>query len=285
MAIARTRRWVWRYRWLRRRVIATAPARRSLARTLFLLRSMTRRDLAARYRGSMLGVAWAVLSPFLMMAIYTTVFSAFLRTRLSDDPSPTAFAFYLLAGLLPWTAFAEASGRATLIMLEHQNLVKRVVFPLEVIPLSVACGSLFNHLIALGVFLLGALFFQGWPPTLLLLPLAFIPLALLTIGMSLLLSSLGVYLRDLGQAIGFILTIWLFLTPILYRVEIVPARFQPLIKANPFTAIVTSYRRVILDGRLPAARDLAWPYLAGLLVCALGLWWFSRAKATFADVL
>lgn len=284
-ALGRTRQWVWRYPWLRRRVIATAPLRRSLARTLILLRSMTRRDIAARYRGSMLGAAWAILSPFLMMAIYTIVFSVFLRTRLSDDPSPLAFAFYLLAGLLPWTAFAEAIGRATSIILEHQNLVKKVVFPLEVIPLSVACSALVNHLIALALFLGGVLVFRGWTFALLLLPLILIPYALLTAGISLLLASLGVYLRDLGQAIGFLITVWLFLTPILYRLETVPSRVQPIIRANPFTAIVTSYRRVILEGQAPEPRDLLWSYLIGVLACVLGLWWFGRTKASFADVL
>jgi lipopolysaccharide transport system permease protein len=233
----------------------------------------------------MLGAAWAILSPFLMMAIYTTVFSVFLRTRLSDDPSPLAFAFYLLAGLLPWTAFAEAIGRATSIILEHQNLVKKVVFPLEVIPLSVACSALVNHLIALALFLGGVLMFRGWTFALLLLPLILIPYALLTAGISLLLASLGVYLRDLGQAIGFLLTVWLFLTPILYRIETVPSSVQPIIRANPFTALVTSYRRVILEGRAPEPRDLLWSYLIGVLACALGLWWFGRTKASFADVL
>lgn len=264
---------------------AMAPWRVTFARNLVLLRLMTRRDFAARHRGALLGVAWALLTPLLMMALYTTVFAIFLKVRLSDDASPMAFALSLLAGLLPWTAFAEAVSRSPTVMAEHKNLVKKVAFPLEVIPLSTICSALLNHGIALGLFLLVVLAVQGWSGTLLLLPLVFIPLVFLTVGVSFFLASLGVFLRDIGQAIGLLLTAWLFLTPILYREVVVPSRFQPFIRANPFTAIVDSYRRAILEGRPPEIGDLAWLYVAAALVCALGLWWFGRMKTTFADVL
>jgi lipopolysaccharide transport system permease protein len=259
--------------------------RQQLARFLIVLRAMTRRDLAARYRGSLLGVAWALLTPFLMMALYTTVFSVFLKVRLSSDAGPTAFALYLLAGLLPWTAFADAAGRSVLIIVGQQNLVKKVVFPLETIPLSVVCTALVQHAIALGLFLLAVLFWQGWSATLLLLPLALAPLALLTTGASLLLASLGVFLRDLGQAIGLLLTVGLFLTPIFYGPAAVPAPFDALVAANPFTALVALYRQIILDGRVEATWGLAWLYLVAVAVCALGALWFARTKRAFADVL
>lgn len=279
------RRWSRQFPPLLRVAIRTAPLRLALARNAVLLRAMTRRDLAARYRGSMLGIGWALLTPFLMMALYTTVFAVFLRMRLSADASPLAFALYLLAGLLPWTAFAEAAGRATGVMLEHQNLVKKVVFPLEIIPLSATCGALVNHAIALGIFLIAVLALRGWSPTLLLLPLVLAPLVLLSAGVSLLLASLGVFLRDFGQVIGLILTAWLFLTPIMYPQDLVPARFQPFIRANPFTAIVEGYRRVILDGSPPDPVALTWLYAVTILICIAGFWWFRRTKAIFADVL
>jgi lipopolysaccharide transport system permease protein len=262
-----------------------APLRQRGARFFTLWRAMTRRNLAARYRGSLLGVAWVVLTPFLMMLLYTVVFSGFLRVRLSDNHSPTAFALYLLAGLLPWNAFAEAVGRAPQVMIDHRTLVTKVVFPLEIIPLSLVSTALVNHAIAMGLFLVGALIFNGWALSLLLLPLLVVPLALIATGATLLLASLGVFLRDTGQAIGLALTVWLFLTPILYLPSAVPARFQFLVRLNPFTPLVTSYRRVILDGRPPAPVDLVVLYLWAIGIGALGWWWFDRTKASFADVL
>lgn len=264
---------------------AAMPLQQRWARFFALWRAMTRRTLAARYRGSLLGVAWAVLTPFLMMLLYTVVFSVFLQVRLSDHHSTTAFALYLLAGLLPWNAFAEAVSRAPQAMIEQRTLVTKVVFPLEIIPLSLVSTALVNHAIAMGLFLVGALVLQGWALTLLLLPLLVVPLALLTVGVTLLLSSLGVFLRDIGQAIGLALTVWMFLTPILYLSSAVPARFQFLVRLNPFTPLVTSYRRVILDGRFPAPTDLVVVYLWAIGIAAFGWWWFDRTKASFADVL
>lgn len=264
---------------------AAVPWRQRGVRFFTLWRAMTRRNLAARYRGSLLGVAWVVLTPFLMMLLYTFVFSGVLRVRLSDNHSSTAFALYLLAGLLPWNAFAETAGRAPQAMIEQRTLVTKVIFPLEIIPLSLVSTALVNHAIAMGLFLVGALVLQGWSLSLLLLPLLIVPLALIATGVTLLLSSLGVFLRDTGQAIGLALTVWLFLTPILYLPSAVPTRFQFLVRLNPFTPLVASYRRVILDGRAPAPVDLIVVYLWALGIAALGWWWFDRTKASFADVL
>lgn len=266
-------------------VRALAPARRRVARFFTLWRAMTRRTLAARYRGSLLGVAWVVLTPFLMMLLYTVVFSGFLRVRLSENPSSTAFALYLLAGLLPWNAFAEVAGRAPQALIEQRTLVTKVAFPLAIIPLSLVSTALVNHAIAMGLFLAGVLVLQGWAPSLLLLPLLVAPLALLATGVALLLASLGVFLRDIGQAIGLALTVWLFLTPILYLPSAVPDRFRFLVRLNPFTPLVASYRRAILDGRPPAPADLVAVYLWAIGIAALGWWWFDRTKASFADVL
>ena len=264
---------------------ANAPLRQRVERFSTLWRAMTRRNLAARYRGSLLGVAWVVLTPFLMMMLYTVVFSGFLRVRLSDNNTPTAFALYLLAGLLPWNMFAEAVGRAPQVMLEHRNLVTKVVFPLVIIPLSLVSTALVNHAIAMALYLTGTLVLHGWSLSLLLLPVLLAPLALITAGVTLLLASLGVFLRDIGQAIGLVLTVGLFLTPIFYPPSAVPSSFAMLIRLNPFTPLVTSYRRIILDGTMPPWPDLAQVGLWSLAFIALGWWWFARTKASFADVL
>lgn len=259
--------------------------RRLIRRDLPLLRSLTQRELTARYRGSLLGAVWALLTPFFMMLLYTVVFSIFLRVRLSSDASPTAFALYLLAGLLPWTAFAEAAGRAVSVMLEQASLVKKVAFPLEIIPLSTTAASLLNHVVGLALFLVIVLALRGWHWTLLLLPVVALPYVMLTVGVVLILASLGVFVRDLTQAIGLLLTAWLFLTPILYLEEQVPVRMKLLIRLNPFTSLVHNYRLVILDGRIPDPADILALYATGTVVCGLGFWWFGRTKAAFADVL
>lgn len=262
-----------------------ALVRRLVRRDIPLLRSLTLRDLAARYRGSLLGALWAILTPFFMMMLYTVVFSVVLRVRLSTDSSPTAFALYLLAGLLPWSAFAEAAGRAVGVMLDQANLVKKVAFPLEIVPLSMTAASLVNHAIGLALFLVVVLLIRGWHWTLLLLPVVAIPYVLFMVGVVLVLASLGVFIRDLAQAIGLALTAWLFLTPILYLEEQVPAQMRILIRLNPFTPLVHAYRQVILDGRVPAPRTLLALYVVGGAVCLFGFWWFGRTKAAFADVL
>jgi lipopolysaccharide transport system permease protein len=220
-----------------------------------------------------------------MLLLYTTVFSVFLRVRLSADAGPTAFALQLLAGLLPWTAFSEAVSRSVTAMREHQNLIKKVIFPLEIIPLSVTGAAMINHGIALAIFLAGVLVLQGWTPTLLLLPVVVLPLILLTTGVVLVLASSAVFLRDLEQAIGLLLMVGLFLTPILYPAQNVPPRFHLVIALNPFSQIVEGYRRIILEGRPPDLPHLAVLYLVAGGTWALGHWWFGRSKAAFADVL
>lgn len=274
-----------RYPLVARLALATYPWRTGLARRGILLRVMVRRDLAIRYRGSFLGVFWAVLTPFLMMLLYTTVFSVFLKIRLSANDSPTTFALYLLAGLLPWTAFSDIASRCTMVMLEQVNLVKKVVFPLEVIPLTIVGSTLVNHLVGLAVFLVAAAALSGPHLSWLFLPALIAPLVLLSAGVGFFLASLGVFVRDLGQFVGLLLTAWMFLTPIFYAEALVPARFAPLIGANPFTWLVRGYRQVVLVGQLPHWTSLMALYAVAVLVYALGYHWFHRLAAGFADVL
>lgn len=279
------RRGVRRSPFLKRVALATSPSRVALARRAALLRVMVRRDLAVRYRGSVLGASWAVLTPFLMMALYTTIFSVFLKIRLSGDNSPTSFALYLLAGLLPWTTFSEAAARCTIVMLEQVNLVKKVVFPLDVIPLTVVGAGLVNHLVGLGIYLVAVAVLAGPHPTWLLLPVLIVPLIIFSAGVGFILASLGVFLRDLGQVVGLLLMAWMFFTPILYAESFIPARFAPAIDANPFTWVVRDYRQVILEGRAPSPLSLLALYAVAAVVALVGYRWFQRLAPGFADVL
>jgi lipopolysaccharide transport system permease protein len=181
-----------------------------------LIRSMVRRDVLGRYRGSFGGVFWTLLNPLLLMTTYFFVFGIVLRARFHGDPSRAGFVLYFLCGMLPWLAFSEAAGRAPFVVLEHRNFVKKLVFPLETLPVNLTAAGLVTELFALLVFVVGLLLARGGvPATVAWLPLLLIPQLLLTLGLCWFLAALGVYVRDLGQINGFLLTLWFFLAHLL----------------------------------------------------------------------
>lgn len=251
-----------------------------------LVFTLARRDLAARYRGSALGVFWAVLTPSVMIAIYTFIFSAIFGARFGAAGTPLEYALYLFCGLLPWTAFQEAlQGSATTIV-TNANLVKRVRFPLETLPVAQTLAALSNQLFGTLALIVAALIIRReLHATLLWLPLLLFPQLVLTVGLAWLVASLGVFLRDTAQTLGLVLVAWLYLTPIIYPEMVIPDRYRPLIAANPFTALVRNYRLILLDGAAPD-----WTGLAYFAVCAatcflLGYWWFAKTRRHFADVI
>ncbi len=251
-----------------------------------LIRSLARRDIAGRYRGSFGGLFWTVLHPLLLMATYFFVFGLVLRTRFGNDPSRAGFVLYFLCGMLPWLAFSEAAGRAPSVIAEHRNFVKRLVFPLEILPVNLAASGLATELFALAIFLpFVALARGGVPWTFLWLPLLILPQVLFTLGIAWLLAALGVYARDLGQITGFLLTLWFFITPICYPVESLPAAALPLLSRNPLWILVDAYRRIFLESRPPAWEPLAELALISLLMFLLGHACFHKLRKNFADVI
>lgn len=258
----------------------------NLYRQRKLIALMVRRDLVGRYKGSYAGLLWTVASPLSLLAIYWFVFAVIFQVRLGLEDKPGSFVFYVFAGLLPWMAFSETLIRSNTAIIENVNLVKKVVFPLEVLPVNHVLSSGLNSLVGLGLLLGVLLVTQGRLPwTIVLLPLVIIPQLLLTAGFGWFLASLGVFIRDITHVLGLILTIWMFLTPIVYPERLVPASFLPVLRVNPFTAVVTGYRNLVLDGTLPA--PATWGYLVGLSLAAffLGYHWFVRSKKAFADVI
>lgn len=247
---------------------------------------MVKRDLAQRYRGTAIGVVWSVIQPLFMMALYTFVFAVILKVKFGANGSTTSFALYLVCGLLPWLAFSEGLTRCASVVIDNANLVRKVVFPLEILPINVVAAALVSQIIGTAI-LLGACLAMGigasW--TWLAIPVMLIPQILWTLGLGWLLASIGVYVRDVGQIIGMGLTTWVFLTPIYYPATAIPARFRFLLDANPMATIVEGYRSLILDGTLPPLAMLGATSLAGLLVCILGHAWFFKTKRGFADVL
>jgi len=251
-----------------------------------LIRSMVRRDIAARYRGSFGDVLWTVLNPLLLMLTYFFVFGIVLRARFGGDPSRSGFALYFLAGMLPWLAFSEPAGRAPTVILDHRNFVKKLVFPVEILPVNQVIAGLVTQAFALVVFLLLLLPTRGAiPATIAWLPALLIPQILFTFGISWFLAALGVYVRDLGQVIGFVLTLWFFLTPICYPEESLPAAAVPFLEKNPIFVLVRGYRAILLESSPPSFGALWKLYLLSAGVWILGHAWFYKLRKSFADVI
>lgn len=251
-----------------------------------LIGSLVKRDLLARYRGSFGDLVWTVLNPLLLMATYYFVFAVVLRTRFPGDPTREGFVLYFLAGMLPWLAISEPLTRATVTLHENRNLIKKLVFPVEILPATVTLGGLVSGLFSLLIFFAILLGTRGtiplsalWFPVLLTIQWAF------TVGIAWLLAALGAYVRDLGHIIGYLLTLWFFLTPICYPETALPEEALGVLGKNPLWTLVRSYRLIFLEGRAPEwAPLLKLACVAGLLFFA-GHALFYRLRRRFADII
>ncbi len=264
------------------------PAR-LLWRNRALIASMVRRDIHGRYRGSMAGLFWTVINPLLMMLTYFFVFAIVLKVRFGSGPEeqqPANFVLYFIGGMLPWLAFSEALGRSPSVILEYRKLVKRVVFPVEILPVNLAAAGLVSEFFGLLVFLAALLILrQSIPATALLLPLIAIPQILLTLGFCWFLAAMGVFLRDTGQFITFLLTLWFFATPICYPESALPGKMRWLFELNPAYVLARSYRSVFLEGAPPPWTALGWLTAASFAAAILGFAWFYKSRKAFPDVL
>jgi lipopolysaccharide transport system permease protein len=251
-----------------------------------LISSMVRREITARYRGSVGDAAWTILHPLLLMLTYYFVFGVVLRSRFGADSSQSGYVLNFLAGMLPWLPFSEALGRAPGSMLEHRNFIKKLLFPVETIQVNQAAAGLVTQAFALLVFIALLVATRGGLPlTMLWLPMLVIPQVLLTLGLSWTLAALGVYLRDLGQIIGFLLTIGFFLTPICYPADSLPGWALPVLKLNPMFTLVESVRAVLVQGVAPRPLPLALLWAVSVTVFLAGHAWFWRLRKSFADVI
>jgi lipopolysaccharide transport system permease protein len=253
-----------------------------------LIGELTKREVLGRYRGSIIGLAWSILNPLLMLCVYTFVFGVVFRARWGETPigSQAQFSLILFVGQVTHAMFAECANRAPSLVLSHPNFVKKVVFPLDVLPVVQVGTSLFHLAASIGV-LLAAMLLFGVPLhwTALMLPLVFAPLAVGTLGLSWFLASLGVFLRDVGQTVGIVTSVLLFLSPVFYPVSALPERFRFLFAFNPLTVIIEQAREVVVWGHTPAWTDLALYTVAALTCAAAGFWWFQRTRKAFADVI
>jgi lipopolysaccharide transport system permease protein len=258
----------------------------TIARNRSLIRTMVRRDILGRYRGSFGGIFWTILNPLLLMLTYFFVFGVVLRTRFGSDPSRSGFALYFLAGMLPWLAFTEAAGRAPTIMMEHRNFVKKLVFAVETLPVNLVVAGLVTEVFALALFVLGLFLARGAvPASIIWLPALIVPQVLFTAGICWFLGALGVFVRDLGQVIGFALTLWFFLTPICYPEASLPPGALPVLAKNPMFVLVRAYRAILLEGHAPLWGSLWKLWIAAAAVFVLGHAWFYKLRRSFADII
>lgn len=253
---------------------------------------MTKREVISRYRGSFLGLLWTFINPILMLSIYTFVFSVVFKVRLDSHNGPAihddefAFALLLFTGLILFNLFSECLARAPGLILANINYVKKIIFPLEILPLISLCSALFHagiSFLVLFSFLLITSHPIEW--TVIFLPIILLPLVFLTLGLSWILASIGVFVRDIGQFIGLVLTMLLFLSPIFYPASALPESIRDYLFLNPLTLIIEQARAVILHGQLPDWSSLILYYLFALLIAWTGLLWFNKTRKGFADVL
>jgi len=255
----------------------------------FLIEQMVRRDIGQRYRGSFLGLLWSFINPLVMLLIYTFVFSLIFKARWGSATTEMPlgeYAIALFAGLIPFNVFSEVANRAPTIILNYPNYVKKVVFPLEVLPLVLVGTALFTSIVSIGILVVASIAFLGvLKPTIIFLPLIYLPLIFLSLGIGWFLASVGVYIRDVGQAIPLVMQVLLFMSPILYPIENVPDKFQVILRINPLAMIVENFRNLLLYGNFFSLRGwLIWLVIT-IFIALLGYLWFEATKRGFADVL
>jgi lipopolysaccharide transport system permease protein len=258
---------------------------RTIWRNRGLIRVMVRRDILGRYRGSFGGSFWTIINPLLLILTYFFVFGLVLGGDFPEEPGRFGFALYLLAGMLPWLAFSEGAARAPSVVLEHRNFVKKLVFAVETLPFNLVMSGLVTECFAILVyclFLLAAHHSVPW--TLVWLPVLLIPQVMFTAGVSWFLAALGAFVRDLGQAIGFLMTIWFFITPICYP-EGKLMQLAPFLRANPLYILVRGYRAILLENRAPDFGPLWKLWVLSFAVFIAGHAWFYKLRKSFADMI
>jgi lipopolysaccharide transport system permease protein len=259
----------------------------SLWRNRSLIKVLINREVVGRYRGSFMGILWSFFNPVFMLLVYTFVFSVVFKARWgAGSDSKTEFALILFAGLMIFNIFSECINRAPGLILSNVNYVKKVVFPLEILPWVSMGASLFHSLVSLLVWLIAYMLFFGVPPlSALYLPLIIAPLVFFIMGLSWVLASLSVYLRDVAQFIGIVTTTLMFMSPIFYPVTALPEEYQIFLFMNPLTPVIEQARDVLFWGKAPNYKILFIYTLVSALLAWAGFAWFQKTRKGFADVL
>jgi lipopolysaccharide transport system permease protein len=264
--------------------VQTVWRNRSLSATL------VKREILSRSRGSFGGGLWTVLSPLLLMLTYFLVFGLILNQKFEDDARPGSWTLYFLAGMLPWLAFSEAAGRAPTVLIEYRQLIKKLVFPIETLPVNLMYSGLVGEAFGLLLFIPACLLLRGHLPwTVVYLPLLLIPQMIFTTALCWFMSALGAFFRDLAQINGFLMTIWFFITPICYSEKQmehqIPAGARRILTGNPMFILVRGYRSIFLEGHAPDWNAILGLTFWSLVLALLAHGWFYKLRKSFVDVL
>ncbi len=259
---------------------------RNLLSRRVLIANLVARDFRQRYVGSSLGWLWAAVHPAVLLASYTFVFSIVFKVKVAPGAGTRSFALYVFAGILPWLLFQETVERSATCVVDYANLITKSVFPSEVLPITIFCSNLLRHLIGVAVLLVIAVAaVERMTPAVALLPVYLLLLALFTLGVSWLVASLQVFLRDTSQVLSIVLTCWFWATPIFFSAQLLPARLRFIVKMNPVAYVVEAYRRSILAGQAPQAGDLGLLAALSAATFVAGGLFFRHTKRAFGDVL
>lgn len=255
-----------------------------------LLLQLVQRNIVGRYRGSMLGLIWSFIQPLMMLCVYTFVFSVVFQARWGTtlgnmSGSRAEFAIMMFCGIAVFTIFSESISMSCISILSCPNFVKKVIFPLEILPLSQVVSTFILGFVWFILLFFGSFLMKGPSLMMLLLPLVLIPLFLTVLGISFFVASLEIYLRDTQYIVGVILQVLFFMTPIFYSVEQLPERFRWVLQMNPLTILIDETRKVVLLHQFPDWLFLGISYLIGIAILQLGFTWFTKTKKGFADVL
>ena len=271
--------------------ISPAALYASLWRNRQLVAQLMRRDVLGRYKGSLMGLAWSLFNPILMLAVYTFVFSVVFGARWGTAPpgvdeSKAQFAVVLFVGLIVHGLLAEVLNRSPALVLNNVSYVKKVVFPIEILSVVTLGSAVFHSFVSIAVLLAAFAIFNGFVQwTAVFFPLVILPFLVLVLGLSWILASLGTYVRDVGQTIGVVTLVLMYLSPVFYPVAALPEALRPFVMANPLTLIVEQSRAVLLFGHPPDWQALGIYSLVAALVGWVGYAWFQKTRKGFADVL
>ncbi|MFQ5738349.1 MAG: ABC transporter permease [Acidobacteriota bacterium] len=257
---------------------------RKLFRQRNLIWNFVIRDLRSRYVGSLIGFLWSVVHPLVLLVSYTFVFSIIFKVK-TPARMPDNFAIFLFCGILPWLYFQDTLLRSSTSVIDHGNLIRKTVFPSEILPVALVLSNLVTHLVGFAILLVVLVFMNTLSWAALLLPLYLLLLAVFSLGLGWLAAALQVFLRDTAQVISVLMVLWFWFTPIFYQIEDVPAVLQPLVRMNPLSYVVQGYRDLLLMGRLPDVHSVL--VLSGFSLGAfvLGGFVFRSTKREFPDVL
>jgi len=256
-----------------------------------LIKALVFRDVLGRYKGSFIGIFWSLVNPILMLTVYTFVFSVVFKARWSvvgnpDADSKLQFAMVLFVGLIIFNLFSECITKAPSIILANTNYVKKVVFPLEILPLVALGSALFHLIVSLGVWCIFYLLFFGVPTNYaLLFPILIAPLILIILGFSWMLSALGVYMRDVSQFINALVTVLLFLSPVFYPLSSLPEKFQIYLQLNPLTIPCEIIRNSLIWGAAPNWESFGIYFAISIAIAYMGFALFQKTRKGFADVI